>query len=431
MERILLSNIAAILVKDVLIDDNTKNTRNSFTNEFPLLASDTDDEALHFFLKQQRNAVKRKKAEEHKTSTDNPNGKKCKKNVVETSAPTSSDQPNNVLAVPYEPIRRQSFVEINLLNKFNTTVFEGYLHMSKMTFLRIFKRLRMYLPNEHVPTAAPPQSIFSLALWKLSTDEHFEDIGRKFNITKYVCQQVIRLFWRRISAQYDSFIQWPSTPQKRNNAITNFQSNPKLNKFRQLFGIVAIKQLDVFLEAENEERQVVLQIICDADQKVIDCFLVLKDDYSFDASPIGQTLALNVQTMPQGSYLIGNESFPLKPYLIRPIGEPIDDNELAFNAALQPALNIAQQVLDALAKRFNVLYALEARNLHEVRKIVDTVCALHNLCIEVEDDYVERKLKDIQFNWAKGSFSRKGKTGNENDILGQQKRAGIMEDIQN
>lgn len=263
----------------------------------------------------------------------------------------------------------------------------------------------------------------------MSTDEHFEDIGRKFNITKTVCQQVIRLFWRRISAQYETLIQWPSTPEKRHYTIQTFEANQQLNKFQQIFGILATKQLDVFLESENEERQVVLQIICDGDQKVIDCFLVLANNYSFDTSPIGQTLALNVQTMPLNSYLIGDESFPLKPYLLRPVGAPSDDRERAFNMALQPALLLAQQTLDSMAKRFNALYALEARNLHEVRKIVDTVCALHNLCVDMEDDYVERKLKDMQFNWAKVGNGAIRKQADEQDELGKQRRATIMEDV--
>lgn len=416
MESILLPNIAAILVKDMLIDENkTKDRTNKFAKrDFPLLCSDSDDEALHFFLQQ-----KRRKHEDNRDKRVIPNNSSSKKFTME----------NNVPFAPYEPIKRQTLTEINLLNKFNTTLFEGYLHMSKMTFLRIFKRLRQYLPSEHLPTSAPPQSIFSLALWKLSTDEHFEDIGRKFNITKHVCQQVIRLFWRRISAQYETLIQWPSTPEKRQYTVQTFQSNQQLNKFQQLFGILATKQLDVFLEAENEERQVVLQIICDGDQKVIDCFLVLADEYSFDTSPIGQTLALNVQTMPLGSYLIGDESFPLKPYLLRPIGAPSDEKERAFNKALQPALLLAQQSLDSMAKRFNALYALEARNLHEVRKIVDTVCALHNLCVDMEDEYVERKLKDMQFNWAKVGNGAITKHAGEEDEIGKQKRATIMTEV--
>ncbi|XP_050332187.1 uncharacterized protein LOC126760532 [Bactrocera neohumeralis] len=416
MESILLPNIAAILVKDMLIDENkTKERTNIFAKaDFPLLCSDSDDEALHFFLQNKRR--KHGDSRDKQVVPNNSNSKKFMKG-------------NNIPAASCEPMRRHTLTEINLLNKFNTTLFEGYLHMSKMTFLRIFKRLRPYLPSQHLPTAAPPQSIFSLALWKLSTDEHFEDIGRKFNITKYVCQQVIRLFWRRISAQYEALIQWPSTPEKRQYTVRSFQANQQLNKFQQLFGILATKQLDVFLEAENEERQVVLQIICDGDQKVIDCFLVLADEYSFDTSPIGQTLALNVQTMPLGSYLIGDESFPLKPYLLRPIGAPSDDRERAFNMALQPALLLAQQALDSMAKRFNALYALEARNLHEVRKIVDTVCALHNLCVDMEDDYVERKLKDMQFNWAKVGNGVIRKQADEHDELGKQKRATIMAEV--
>uniref|UniRef100_A0A0K8UX42 Uncharacterized protein n=1 Tax=Bactrocera latifrons TaxID=174628 RepID=A0A0K8UX42_BACLA len=122
MESILLPNIAAILVKDMLIDENkTKEGANIFARaDFPLLRSDSDDEALHFFLQS-----KRRKHEDKQIIANNSNSKKCIKR-------------NKIPAAPCEPVRRQTLTEINLLNKFNTTLFEGYLHMSKMTFLYIF-----------------------------------------------------------------------------------------------------------------------------------------------------------------------------------------------------------------------------------------------------------------------------------------------------
>lgn len=122
MESILLPNIAAILVKDMLIDENkTKDRTNKFAKrDFPLLCSDSDDEALHFFLQQ-----KRRKHEDNRDKRVIPNNSSSKKFTME----------NNVPFAPYEPIKRQTLTEINLLNKFNTTLFEGYLHMSKMTFL--------------------------------------------------------------------------------------------------------------------------------------------------------------------------------------------------------------------------------------------------------------------------------------------------------
>ncbi|XP_067640512.1 uncharacterized protein [Eurosta solidaginis] len=410
MESILLSNIAAIIVKDVLIDDDKSkdNPKKYPIDDFPLLSSDSEDEAFQFFLNQRR-----RKTEGFK-------------NFPEVKNHIYGDVGNSISSLQ-DATKRQNPVEINLINKFDTNIFEGYLHMRKITFLRIFKRLRHYLPDEHAPSTATPQSMFSLALWKLSTDEHFQDIGRKFNITKEICQKMIRFFWRRISTQYESLIQWPSTPEKQAYTLQSFQAHQQLKKFHLLFGVLATKQLAVFLENENEERQVILQIICDADQKVIDCFLALTSDYSFDASPIGKTLSLNVQTLPVGSYLIGDETFPLKPYLMRPIGAPSDGRAQAFNDALQSAVIFAQQVLDTMAKRFNALYAVEARNLHEVRKIVDTICVVHNLCVEMEDDYLERKMQDKQFSWAKMKDNATNKqVGDETDKEGRSKRDALI-----
>ena len=208
--------------------------------------------------------------------------------------------------------------------------------------------------------------------------------------------------------------------------LQGFQKHSQLKRFPNLFGVLAIKRLEIFLASEDAEIPIILQIVCDVDQKVIDCFVELEQDYSFDETPMGQILALNENTMPKGCYLIGNKSFPLKPYLMKPISNPCFRKEQEFNLLLQPALNLANDTLDIMAKRFNALYALEAKDLGEVRKILETICALHNLSVTIEDDYVERKREVVSFNWASHN-SESYPVGSEQNVPGLQRRSDLVD----
>lgn len=204
-----------------------------------------------------------------------------------------------------------------------------------------------------------------------------------------------------------------------------------MNIFPNLFGVLATKRLDIFLASEDAEIPIILQIVCNVDQKVIDCFVELEQDYTFDDTPMGQILALNENTMPKGCYLIGNKSFPLKPYLMKPVTSPCFRKEHEFNRLLEPALMLGQDTLDIMAKRFNALYALEAKDLAEVRKILETVCALHNLSVAIEDDYVDRKREVVKFNWATDTNNAIVGIGSEQSVPGLQKRSDLIDRVTN
>jgi len=278
------------------------------------------------------------------------------------------------------------------------------------------------LPGYPTP---PAQTMLSLALWKLSTDEHFEEIARKFRLPWALCQQVVRGFWHCISDNYESFIKWPNSLAAQRNTLQGYQRLEQLRCFRELFGIITLRRLDVFLESEHAEVPVVLQLICNAERKIVDCYVEMAQEYTFEDSPIGQTLALNPRTMPAGSYLIGNGVFPLKSYLMRPIEAECFRKDAVFNELLRPAFQLAEQVLDTLARRFNTLYALEARDLNEVRLIVESICAMHNLCEEYEDDGLG-DTGQSSFSW--GGLAE-GVRGSEKDSKGLQRRVELLDEL--
>ncbi|XP_061390572.1 uncharacterized protein LOC133325889 [Musca vetustissima] len=417
-ESALLTNITMIITKDILVDEANSQKKpkhflwhdNQNINEedkmrFPLLAP-MDDEDEEFFVRQQFFTKPTTKTKEGDNKTEN--GVRPAESEVRTSKRSK---------------------ELNLLNRFENVEFEGFLHMSKMSFLKTFQFIKHLLQQSTFPAGVPAQTVFSLALWKLTTDEHFEEISRRFHIPQPDCELIVSQFWHIISDKYESYIKWPNSHLFQQLQLQGFQKHPQLKIFPNLFGILALKRLDIFLASEDAEISIILQIVCNVDQKVIDCFVELEQEYSFDETPMGQILALNENTMPKGCYLIGNKSFPLKPYLMKPITNPCFRKEHEFNRLLEPALRLGQDTLDIMAKRFNALYALEARDLAEVRKILETVCALHNLSVAIEDDYVERKREVVKFNWATDTNSNITSVGSEQNVQGLQRRNDLIDRI--
>ncbi|XP_017072232.1 uncharacterized protein LOC108108642 [Drosophila eugracilis] len=400
-ERAVLANIASIITKDLLIDQPSMNIN---AGKYPLLSfGEDDDEAEIFALMQRKRSL----------------AAGGKRKLLQDPEDRKQDLKQARLEWHH--------AELNLLHRYTDNQFESYLHMRKHTFLKIQQTLEEMLSGIALPgyPTPPAQTMLSLALWKLSTDEHFEEIARKFKLPWALCQQVVRGFWHCISDNYESFIKWPNSLAAQRSTLQGYQKLEKLRCFRELFGIITLRRLDVFLESEHAEVPVVLQLIFNAERKIIDCYVELAVEYNFEDSPIGQTLALNPRTMPAGSYLIGNGVFPLKSYLVRPIDTECFRKDAVFNELLRPAFQLAEQVLDTLARRFNTLYALEARDLNEVRLIVESICAMHNLCEEFHDDGLE-VTGPSGFSW--GGLPE-GVRGSEKDLKGLQRRVELLDEV--
>ncbi|XP_016982048.1 uncharacterized protein LOC108046705 [Drosophila rhopaloa] len=400
-ERAVLANIASIITKDLLIDQPPVNI---IPGSYPLLSFDEDDDEAEIFALMQRKrslAVNRKRR----------------------MLQEPEDRKQDIKLPKLEWVHS----ELNLLHRYTDAQFESYLHMRKLTFLKIQQTLEETLSGVALPgyPTPPAQTMLSLAMWRLSTDEHFEEIARKFRLPWALCQQVVRGFWHCISDNYESFIKWPNSLAAQRSTLQGYQKLEQLRCFRELFGIITLRRLDVFLESEHAEVPVVLQLICNAERKIVDCYVELAMEYSFEDSPIGQTLALNPRTMPAGTYLIGNGVFPLKSYLMRPIEAECFRKDAVFNELLRPAFQLAEQVLDTLARRFNTLYALEARDLNEVRLIVESICAMHNLCEEYQDDGLE-DTGPSSFSW--GGLPE-GIRGSEKDSKGLQRRVELLDEL--
>lgn len=411
-EKALIMNIATILTKDIGFDEknNFKRSVPTYTpNKPPFLLQPSDDEAFDFFLRHHLQKPSAGPVVNLKRKSSNP------KSETETQT--------NRAKVP-KPKEDPTPGRINLIQDLTIDVFESNLHLSKNTFQQLFNSIKNLIKPLHTNnTVISNQTIFSLGLWKLATDEHFEEISRRFKIPLLACHLIIRTFWGVISDNSKSFIKWPRTQIEQNLHKCTFQKNENLQHIGGLFGLISIKRLDIFLESEDEEKSVILQIICDGHQRVVDCYVDFSTNYDFVKSPIGQYLEGDVDAfLPSGCYLLGGNNFPLKSYLMRPFELESFEGESRFNELVNKAQEISDSILNKMMRRFNTLYALEAKDMGEVHKVLETICSLHNMCQEFGDECIpdcwERNEKCILTTKV-----------NEQSQAGRKRRSELMGEI--
>ncbi|XP_025094173.1 putative nuclease HARBI1 [Pomacea canaliculata] len=96
----------------------------------------------------------------------------------------------------------------------------------------------------------------------------------------------------------------------------------------------------------------------------------------------------NVDTyFPNGAYLVGDESFPLTDWLIKPFDE---DNTLTvsqqhFNTACQEVMKHSTAAYTLLLQRFPRLDYVDVRDMQTMVVVILVCCALHNFCLDCGD----------------------------------------------
>lgn len=241
-------------------------------------------------------------------------------------------------------------------------------------------------------------------------------MARRFQKTQRSCRLLVKHFWNILGQNYHRYVEWPNSVVAHRLQLQGFQQQQtRFRSFAGLFGIILVQrftvqspnittivQSDVVGNAEGGDRgeqtstmnifEVILQLICNADQKVIDCHVALATEYHFDRSPIAKQLN-GGGLLNNGSYLIGNRCFPLRSYLVTPFSRPENPSEVNFNRHLAVALEFGQNTMNSMMKRFHILHSdrlNDLTDLNTIRRLMESICVLHNLSIAIEDDYLER-----------------------------------------
>lgn len=99
----------------------------------------------------------------------------------------------------------------------------------------------------------------------------------------------------------------------------------------------------------------------------------------FDNSSLKESIEKNELRIPHGYVLVGDEAFPLKPYLMRPYPRrELNSNCKIYNYRLSRARRTVENAFGILVSRFQVFQKAIATSVPTAIKIIRTACAMHN-----------------------------------------------------
>lgn len=90
--------------------------------------------------------------------------------------------------------------------------------------------------------------------------------------------------------------------------------------------------------------------------------------------------------MPQRSFLLGNNSYPLEPWLLVPYEDCLKSEELIFNDHVHRALTVSQLCAATLKARFKCIHHNSGPLYYapeKCSKIIAACIVLHNICIKM------------------------------------------------
>lgn len=134
--------------------------------------------------------------------------------------------------------------------------------------------------------------------------------------------------------------------------------------------------------------------VCNSDHCILDA-VVMSPGSTPNSTIWYNSMLRNIlqeYSLPNNSYLLGDSTFPLEPWLLVPYSDCQRSEELIFNDHVQRALTIIQECSATIRKRFKCLHPA-ASPLHyapeKCCKIITTCLVLHNICLKLGLDLDE------------------------------------------
>lgn len=244
------------------------------------------------------------------------------------------------------------------------------------------------------------------SLWILTTEEPISGIAERFNVSKAELYRGFCFVCETITKNKHFFIKWPNEAAIMKNMahfnqrIINDSKNAIPLSFPGVCGIIGSTNIRIPLTEEcvdadssdDKSSLIKLQVVCDCNGKFMDCHVEQIETASnvmvFNKSSVKRMLDRNPYALPEEGHLIGDQTYPLKTFIMVPFKENRKSDAMnRFNESLMSKRKIIDRTFNQLKERFSRLKFVNMKISTELSQCIETACAIHNFCIENLDAY--------------------------------------------
>ncbi|XP_022181356.1 putative nuclease HARBI1 [Myzus persicae] len=256
--------------------------------------------------------------------------------------------------------------------------------------------------NTIMREAIPARVKLQVTLSYLATGNSYRNLQQSFRVSRAAISKFIPEVCDAIYEALGDFIKVPSTHEEWKVIEEGF--NKRWN-FPGCYGAIDGKHINIRAPANcgsyyfnyKGSNSVVLMAIVDDNYCFryvnVGCNGRFSDGGVFQNCEISKALENNL--LPNGGFIVGDDAFPLKPYLFKPYSlKQLTLSEKIFNYRLSRARRIVENAFGILVGKFRVFEKPIACDVSTVDKIILACCALHNWLRITNKNYFSRGLVD-------------------------------------
>lgn len=299
-----------------------------------------------------------------------------------------------------ENTRRRNLFEdrYNPFDELNDSNFRKRFRLSKDSILNLLEILEPSLApanNKNNPIPALIQILITLRFY--ATGSFQLSIADYFKVSQPTVSRIVKKVTEQIAALRPRYIKFPQGIEECREVAQGFYAMGR--KIPRIIGAVDCSHIKILSPGGDEAEifrnrkgyfSINVQAICDSNLKILDIIArwpgSTHDMTIFDDSLIRARFEANEF---QNFYLLGDNGYANRNYLLTPLLTPITNREKKYNRCHILMRNTIERTFGVVKRRFPCLSIGLNVNVNTVLKIIVATSVLHNICVEFNDLEIE------------------------------------------